>query len=92
MSRLIALASCVSVLLLTGCSNNADAICDKRKECFEADLDTGKCADKIGAWEDEKESEQDDRRARTAECAECISDRTCSEVLASCIDDCFGIP
>ncbi|RKH56224.1 hypothetical protein [Corallococcus aberystwythensis] len=92
MSRLIALASCVSVLLLTGCSNNADAICEYRKECFDSDLNAGTCADKIGAWEDEKESEQDERRERTAECAECIADRTCAEVIASCIDDCFGIP
>jgi hypothetical protein len=92
MSRLMTLASCVGVLLLTGCSNNADTICDTRKQCFDSDLDTSKCADKISAWEEERESEKDSRRERTAECAQCASDRTCAEVLSSCIDDCFGIP
>lgn len=91
MSRLLALTSCLAVLLV-GCSNNVDTICDRRQECFDSDLDTGKCAEKIEAWEEEKESEQDDRRARTAECSECIVDRTCAEVISSCIDDCFGIP
>ncbi|WP_223638628.1 hypothetical protein [Corallococcus sp. EGB] len=92
MSRLIALAACVSVLLVTGCSNNADAICDYRKECFNAELDTGKCAEKIGAWEDEVKSEKDTRRNRSANCAECISGRSCSEVAANCIPECITIP
>ncbi|RYZ14584.1 MAG: hypothetical protein EOO70_07535 [Myxococcaceae bacterium] len=91
MSRLIALTSCLAVLLV-GCANDADTICDRRKECFDADLNTSKCADKVTAWEEEKESEIETRQSRTANCAECVVDRTCAEVLSNCIDSCFGIP
>jgi hypothetical protein len=91
MPRLLALTSALS-LLLAGCANDADTICDRRKECFSSDLDTGKCAEKISAWEEERESEQESRQSKTARCAKCTTDRTCAEILASCVDDCFGIP
>jgi hypothetical protein len=76
--------------LLTGCSNNADAICEKRQSCFDDDLDTGKCAEKIDEWVEDKN--EDDRRERVEECSRCIDDRSCAEVLESCVDDCFDIP
>ncbi|RKH10988.1 hypothetical protein D7Y13_29135 [Corallococcus praedator] len=91
MSRLIALTSCLAVLLV-GCSNDVDAVCEMRKQCIDADLDTGKCADKVSAWEEERESEQESRQERTTECARCVADRTCAEVAANCIGDCIGIP
>jgi hypothetical protein len=76
--------------LLTGCSSNTDAICDKRQECFNDDLDTGACAEAIDEWREDEDS--DDRQQRINECAECSDGRTCAQVLESCIDDCFGIP
>jgi uncharacterized protein YgiB involved in biofilm formation len=75
---------------LTGCSSNADAICDKRQECFDDDLDTGNCADEINDWREE--NDEDDRQQRIEECAECLDGRSCAQVLESCVDDCFGIP
>lgn len=76
--------------LLAGCSNNADSICEKRQSCFDDDLDTGKCAEKIDEWVEDKD--EDKRRDRVEECARCIDDRSCAEVLESCVDDCFNIP
>ena len=76
--------------LLTGCANDADAICEKRQSCFDDDLDTGACAKRIDNWVDDKDTKQ--RQDRVAECSRCINDRTCAQVLQSCIDDCFGIP
>ena len=76
--------------LLAGCANNADSICEKRQDCFDDNLDTEKCAEDIDAWVEEKD--EDERRDRVEECARCIDDRSCAQVLESCIDDCFNIP
>ncbi|MFP2929129.1 hypothetical protein ACLESO_28795 [Pyxidicoccus sp. 3LG] len=76
--------------LLTGCSSNADSICDKRKECFTSNLDTGECAENIDEWVED--GDEDDRRDRVEECAQCLDDTACSEVLGRCIDDCFDVP
>ncbi|NMO21538.1 hypothetical protein HPC49_43170 [Pyxidicoccus fallax] len=76
--------------LVTGCSNDADSICDKHKECFNDNLDTGACAEGIDEWIEDGDKEE--REDRVAECSRCIDDRTCAQVLESCIDDCFDIP
>jgi predicted Holliday junction resolvase-like endonuclease len=76
--------------LLAGCSNNNDAICEKQQECFDDDLDTGECAERIDEWVEDKD--EDDRRQRVEECARCVDGRTCAQVLESCIDDCFDVP
>ncbi|MBU8898918.1 hypothetical protein DRW03_25625 [Corallococcus sp. H22C18031201] len=80
---LISLAS-----LLGGCSNNADTICDRRKECVNDRTNTGACANDISAWQKDNK----DREARAAECADCVSSRSCAEIFSHCIDDCLGIP
>lgn len=76
--------------LLAGCANNADSICEKRQSCFDDDLDTDRCAEKIDEWVEDKD--EDKRQDRVEECARCIDDRSCAEVLESCVDDCFNIP
>lgn len=76
--------------LLTGCGNNADSICDTRQSCFDDDLDTGECAENIEEWVEDEDEE--DRRERVENCARCIDDRSCAEVLESCIDECYDIP
>ncbi|MFP2908605.1 hypothetical protein ACLESD_26850 [Pyxidicoccus sp. 3LFB2] len=76
--------------LLTGCANDADSICDKRQNCFDDDIDTGTCAERVEEWVEERD--EDDRRERVENCARCIDDRTCAEVLENCIDECFDIP
>ncbi|MFY2562693.1 hypothetical protein ACN469_34190 [Corallococcus terminator] len=76
--------------VLTGCSSNADTICDHRKECFDSNLDTGKCADTINDWVDDRDTE--DRKDAVAECSDCAADKSCSEYLEHCIDECFVIP
>ncbi|MBZ4396239.1 MULTISPECIES: hypothetical protein [Myxococcus] len=89
--RTLAVTSLLALgAVLTGCSSNADTICDLRKECFPGSDDTGKCADRINDWVDDRDT--DERRERVAECADCISDRSCSEYLEHCIDECFVVP
>ncbi|MCP3139368.1 hypothetical protein [Pyxidicoccus xibeiensis] len=76
--------------LLTGCSNHADSICDTRKECFDDDLDTGTCAERIDEWIEDEDEE--DRQERVERCAECLDGSSCAQVLESCLDECFNIP
>ncbi|WP_342376540.1 hypothetical protein NVS55_35180 [Myxococcus stipitatus] len=76
--------------VLTGCSSNADTICDRRRECIDDDLDTDRCADDINDWVEDKNTK--DRRERVEECADCLSDRSCAEALERCLVDCAGIP
>ncbi|WP_338863482.1 hypothetical protein [Myxococcus stipitatus] len=76
--------------LLTGCSSNADTICDRRRECIDDDLDTSRCADDINDWVDDKNSKE--RRDRVADCADCLSDTSCAEAVGRCLGDCAGIP
>lgn len=78
--------------LLTGCSSDTDAICDTQKECFDDNLDTGRCADRIEEWIEEEDDEEDERRERVEECARCLDDRSCAQVLENCIDECFNVP
>lgn len=76
--------------LLAGCANNADSICEKRQSCFNDNLDTEKCAEDIDHWVHDKN--EDERSDRVEECARCIDDRSCAQVLESCVDDCYDIP
>jgi len=78
----------ILLALAAGCSGNSGTICDKRQECFNSSLDTGKCEKTIDAWADESRNNED----RVAECADCVSDNSCSRIIEKCIDDCLGIP
>ena len=89
--RIMTLTTLVAVgSLLAGCGSSANAICEKRQQCFDDDLDIDQCAEDIDAWVDDEDT--DDREERVDECGECIDDRTCAQVLESCVDDCFNIP
>lgn len=74
--------------VLGGCRSDCGVWCDKRKECFSADLDVEQCTDECVDWAKEDQARQE----RAAECADCVGQRTCAEVLQSCIDDCLGVP
>jgi hypothetical protein len=64
---------------------NCDAICDRYKDCFDADYDDGACADSC------RDQAEDDGFADQAEsCEACIDDRSCIGSFA-CIDECAGI-
>jgi hypothetical protein len=77
----------LSLFGLTGCSSNCDRYCDRYKECLNADLDVGQCSNKC------EEASQDNKAHtdKAEECAQCVESRACSEVFASCLDDCFGV-
>ncbi len=72
---------------LTGCTSQCDAYCERFRDCVNADLEVGQCADKC-----EEASKQNEAHAeKVEECAQCVEERTCSEAFSSCVDDCFGV-
>ena len=74
-------------LVLGGCSSDCRVVCEKEQECFSADLNIDSCSDRCN----DKADDEEDYADKANECAECVSERVCSEVLKSCLDDCFGI-
>jgi hypothetical protein len=73
-----------------GCSDaenayNCDQICDRYKDCFDANYDADACQSRC-------ESKADDASfADKAEsCETCIDDKSCTGAF-SCADDCVGI-
>lgn len=85
LTTLLALGS-----LLAGCSSDADALCEKRRDCFNDTLALAACVERVEAWVEEGEG--DTRRERVEDCARCIDGRTCVQVRESCAIECFDIP
>jgi hypothetical protein len=76
--------------LLAGCSSDADAVCEKRKDCFNDALDLDACGERVETWVEEGEG--DERQERVEGCARCIDGLTCVQVRESCAIECFDIP
>ena len=70
-----------------GCKSDCRVVCEKEQECFTADLDIDSCTESCGT----KGDNDPDYADKTNECAECVSERVCSETLKSCFDDCLGV-
>lgn len=77
-----------------GCSDNAvdraydcDQICDKYRDCADANYDDGACADRCrdNAGDDEAYEDKAD------ECQACIDDRSCVGAAVGCATECAGI-
>jgi hypothetical protein len=69
--------------VLSGCGSDCRVVCEKEQECLSADLNIDTC--------NEKADDDEDYADKTKECAECVSERVCSETFKSCLDDCFGV-
>ncbi|WP_224249449.1 hypothetical protein [Hyalangium gracile] len=80
------LLATLSLLGATGCSSHCQSYCDHYKECLNADLDTGQCADRC-----EEANDNENHREKVEECSQCVESRTCAEAFSSCVDDCFGV-
>lgn len=70
-------------------SNTVDChqVCQRYKDCFNADYDVEGCTDKC-------EDSADDSAARERKlemCDSCIDDRSCNDAAFNCADECLGI-
>lgn len=92
----LAFASLISLVAVasisSGCADEITAaydcnkICDRYKECFDADYDDGACASRC--QDDAGSSEAYDDKASA--CEDCIDDKSCTGSF-SCVDECGGI-
>ncbi|WP_146209572.1 hypothetical protein [Vitiosangium sp. GDMCC 1.1324] len=74
-------------LMLGGCKSDCRVVCERSQECFTSGLDVDSCTDNC----QDKSDDNKDHADKAQECADCVSARVCSEVIKSCIDDCFGV-
>lgn len=90
----VTLALPAILFALAGCSNAVDDIdkivdcaniCDRYQECVDSEYDTDACRDRC-----ENIVESEDPRAAN-ECDTCLDDRSCSEAVFPCADDCTEI-
>jgi hypothetical protein len=90
LSLLLGVALGLGLGALQACDSNASdcsAVCHRYRECVSSNYDLGacqtRCQDQAG-----KNRDFDDRLAH---CRSCSEDRSCSEIVASCIPACVGI-
>lgn len=74
----------------TGCSSvenkyNCDQICDRYKDCFDANYDTEGCQSRC-----ENKAEDSSFADKAESCQACVDDRSCTGSFA-CVDECVGI-
>lgn len=73
-------------LALAGCGSDCKTICEKTDECF-FDLDVDQCTEDCEDAIDDGRVDDDD----IADCAGCVDDNSCSELLAGdCDRACAG--
>jgi hypothetical protein len=76
----------------TGCSDikhayDCDQICNKYKDCFDSNYDTGTCASKC-----RNHASDDDAYGDKADaCQACIDDKSCAGSTFQCASECIGI-
>ncbi len=87
-NRIVTLVATLGLaMVLSGCKSDCRVVCEKEQECLSAGLNVDACTDSCSG----KADDDNDYADRANECAECVSERVCSEAFRSCIDDCFGI-
>lgn len=63
---------------------DCNQICNRYKDCFDADYDVGACVDRCEPMLDEDPHAADD-------CENCIDDRSCTGAAFNCATECGGI-
>lgn len=63
------------------------SICNKYKDCADADYDVSEC---VSSCEDQA-SESEAFEDQADECQACIDDRSCVGSVFNCADECIGI-
>ena len=95
LNRALLLSSAFSIVNLFGCAENpvttidrssdCAQICDKYKDCLNADYNTSKCRDRCTDMKDPKGTDKINR------CQDCIKDSSCSGSVFKCTTECGGI-
>ena len=91
----IAMFTLTAALAVTtpGCDTAIDraydcnAICNKYKDCVNANYDAGACADRCRDNTAASESFED----KADECQACVDDRSCAGAVFGCGSECIGI-
>ncbi len=88
-NRIVTLVATLGLaMVLSGCKSDCALACEKKQECWRADVDIEACTETC----QEKSDDDQDFANQAEECAECVSkDRVCSELLNQCGDDCFSV-
>lgn len=92
---LIAMFTLTAALAVTspGCDNAVDRaydcneICDKYRDCVDANYDSGACAQRCRDNTANSESFED----KADECQACVDDRSCASAVFGCGTECVGI-
>ncbi|HLV66726.1 MAG TPA: hypothetical protein VKY73_12985 [Polyangiaceae bacterium] len=66
---------------------DCDDICSQYRDCFDDSYDVSDCAERC---RDRAEDDEDFER-KVDECAACIDDRSCTEAVFPCADECLGV-
>ncbi|MGE0546256.1 MAG: hypothetical protein AB7O24_23890 [Kofleriaceae bacterium] len=66
---------------------DCDQICDKYKECADANYDDAACGSRCRDEAAESEAYEDKADA----CQACIDERSCTGAVFNCADECVGI-
>ena len=86
------IVSLVVALLLAGCgavesAYNCDTICNRYKDCFNSDYDTGVCAQRCR----DAAADDSDYQRKANQCEACIDDRSCTSATFNCTLECGTI-
>jgi len=82
----------VGALLFFGCSAAQNAIdcngiCDRYQSCFDASYDTGACEQRCR----DNSNSNADYMAKSTDCSNCITDKSCASATFTCGTQCAGI-
>jgi len=100
LKKLIQLVGCGTLLVGvvaaassgSGCDSakaafDCQSVCQRYKDCYDADYDVGKCRDTCRSKADNDSTWQD----KADDCASCIGDKSCVGATFSCAVECGGI-
>ena len=78
------------IVASTGCQEaenayNCDQICDRYRDCFDANYDATACQSRC-----ENKAEESGFADKAESCEACVDDRSCTGSF-SCVDECVGI-
>ena len=94
LQRNLVLAGILSAgaLLFFGCSSlqnavDCNGICDRYQSCFDSGYDTSSCESRCHSDADS----DPDYMAKSTDCSNCITDKSCASATFTCATECAGI-
>jgi len=86
MRALLLATLALSTLAFAGCKSDCQIVCERTNECISTNVNIETCTNDCI----EANSNDADRTRRTANCAECVVERACSEI-GGCTTECLGM-